>query len=559
VEIERAFRERISRLGDVAHEGRQGLQLSPVAAPLAKDVLDGLEVVAPLPWKQLIERVEKASKVTPKPPKKLAATLRDYQLEGYRWLWRLSQMGAGGVLADDMGLGKTVQAIAMLVERAELGPQLVLAPTSVGMNWHREIERFAPTLKPIDFRTADREQIVEHARSGDVIIASYGLLRQDLEALQSRTWATLIFDEAHAFKNYATQTAKAVRSLKADWKLALTGTPMENHLGELYSLMHTVCPGLFGTWENFAFGFAKPIEKDKDSERRNALARLLQPFILRRTKAQVLTELPPRTEIRLDVVLSKQERAMYEAMRLAALSSMEEADETIDQRFIVLAALTRLRQISSHARMIEPTAPKLSAKQTVLMEQLEEVLEEGHTALVFSQFTSQLKLLEEEMHARKLKTLYLDGTTPAGERRKRVDAFQRGDAPIFLVSLKAGGTGLNLTAADYVFLMDPWWNPAVEDQAADRAHRIGQTRPVTIVRLVASGTVEEKVLSLHAKKRQLVASVLDGADAAGKLNTEELIDLLREGQKPSSKPTVGVIEQEKRRRSRNLGPRAKGK
>ncbi len=536
-QLERTFRDRLAHLSDLIQQGRRGMVLSPIAAPLAEQVFDGFELIAPLEWTKLIDRVKKARTTTPKVPKTLKATLRDYQTDGFRWLWRLSQMGVGGVLADDMGLGKTVQAIAMLLTRASGGPQLILAPTSVGFNWQNELERFAPSLRVVDFRVGDRHAAIDTVGPGDVVIASYGLARFSLEALQKITWHMLVLDEAQAFKNYDTHTARAVRSLKAHWKIALTGTPLENHLGELYSLMHTVCPGLLGSWDHFSGGFARPIEREKNTERRDALARMLRPFILRRTKGQVLKELPDRTEVRLDATLSKQERTLYEATRLATLSALADRDDKKDPRFVIFAALTRLRQIASHARMVEPSAPKISAKQALLMGHLEEVLGEGHTALVFSQFTTQLKLIEEEMHARGMKTLYLDGSTPAKERRRLVESFQRGDAPVFLVSLKAGGTGLNLTAADYVFLMDPWWNPAVEDQAADRVHRIGQQRPVTIVRLVALGTVEEKVLSLHAQKRQLVAGVLDGADVAGRLNTDELVDLLREGQAvPGEKP-----------------------
>jgi superfamily II DNA or RNA helicase len=546
VELERAFKERLAQLGDVVHGGRRGLELSPIAAPLADQVFDGFEVIAPLAWTKLIDRVKKARTTIPKLPKELDATLRDYQLDGYRWLWRLAQMGVGGCLADDMGLGKTVQTIAMLLERAKQGPQLVIAPTSVGFNWQNELARFAPSLRVVNFREADRGAAVDQAGPGDVVIVSYGLLRFSLEHLQKITWNTLVLDEAQAFKNYETHTARAVRSLKADWKIALSGTPLENHLGELYSLMHTVCPGLLGSWDHFSKIFARPIEKQQSAPRRDALARLLRPFILRRTKGQVLKELPSRTEVRLDATLSKQERTLYEATRLATLAALANRDEKKDPRFVIFAALTRMRQIASHARMVEPSAPKVSAKQALLMEHLSEVLSEGHTALVFSQFTTQLRIIEEDMHHRGMKTLYLDGSTPAKERKRLVEAFQGGEAPVFLVSLKAGGTGLNLTAADYVFLMDPWWNPAVEDQAADRAHRIGQKRAVTIVRLVATGTVEEKVLALHAHKRQLVAGVLDGADIAGKLSTDELVDLLREGQ-------AGPADEEPKRKRSEAG------
>jgi SNF2 family DNA or RNA helicase len=358
---------------------------------------------------------------------------------------------------------------------------------------------------------------------------SYGLLRFDIEAIAEVEWGTLVLDEAQAIKNAATETARSARRLRAKWSVALTGTPVENHLGELWSLFHTIAPGLLGSWEQFASRFAGPIEREKNKGRRTALARIVRPFVLRRTKAEVLKELPARTEVRLDVCLSKTERALYEKARLEAVAKLAAPVKGRDQRFEVLAELTKLRQLASHARLVEPKAPAVSAKLAVLLEQLEEVLAGGHRALVFSQFTRHLDLVEKAFAERGLQAFRLEGKTPPKERERLVDRFQNGEAPVFLISLKAGGTGLNLTAADYVFHLDPWWNPAVEDQASDRAHRIGQERAVTVVRLVARDTIEEKVLSLHEEKRDLVAGVLDGTDRAGKLSTEELLALLREG------------------------------
>jgi len=533
VEIARLMGGRLGDLAHVSRGGRGGPGVHKTAASIVEELftgVEGLEVRRPQGWVSWIERAKNAQLLSPEPPAGLKAELRQYQVDGYRWLARLAALGVGGCLADDMGLGKTVQAIAILVDRMARGPALVVAPTSVAFNWMREVERFAPGLKPILFAESDRAATLKNAKAGDIIIASYGLLRMEIDRFAAVKWSTLVLDEAHAVKNAVSKTAKALRTIQAEFAFALTGTPLQNHLAELWSLFHLVAPGLLGTFEDFAQEFVKPIERHKDSDRKRALGRLVRPFILRRTKDEVLKELPPRTEIRLDAVLSKEERGLYESARieiLAGLGAGAGVGVGEDQRFQVLAALTKLRQLACHAKLVDERAPAISAKLAVLLDQLEEVLDEGHRALVFSQFTRHLALIRTALDQRGVKSLYLDGQTPAEERAKLVDRFQGGEGEVFLISLRAGGVGLNLTAADYVFHMDPWWNPAVEDQAADRTHRIGQTRPVTIVRIVARGTIEEKVLALHADKRDLVAGILDGTDRAGKLTTNELVSLIR--------------------------------
>ena len=535
VELAKVFGGKLDELALLARENRGAVELPRGAAPLATDLLSEIELTrAPASWHALVQRVRELPAFEPHAPSELRAELRPYQLEGYRWLRRLAELGIGGCLADDMGLGKTVQAIAALLERSKDGPALVVAPTSVGFNWMRELERFAPALRARNLRTEDRAKLLAEAGPGDVVVASYGLLRLEAEALSSVEWGTLVLDEAQAVKNAATDTARSARGLRAKWTMALTGTPVENHLGELWSLFHTIAPGLLGSWEQFAQRFAGPIEREKNASRRKALARIVRPFILRRVKSEVLKELPPRTEVRLDVVLSKAERALYEKARLGAIARLASPSPDRDQRFEVLAELTKLRQLACHARLVEPKAPRVSAKLALLLEQLGEILAGEHRALVFSQFTRHLDLVGEALAERGIETLRLDGKTPPKERERLVDAFQKGEAPVFLISLKAGGSGLNLTAADYVFHLDPWWNPAVEDQAADRAHRIGQQRAVTVVRLVTRDTIEEKVLALHEDKRDLVAGILDGSDRAGKLSTQELVALLREGARESA-------------------------
>jgi superfamily II DNA or RNA helicase len=490
------------------------------------------ELDAPERFKELRERIAEANSYDPPPPN-LALALRDYQLAGYRWLARLAHWNAGACLADDMGLGKTIQTLAVLELRKNEGPSLVVAPTSVCFNWIREAQAAAPQLTPLLYRELDRAKALDELRAGDVLVVSYGLLARDITRFEQVSFGTLVIDEAQAIKNSTTRRARAVRNLDAKWRVALTGTPIENHLGELWSLFRAISPGLFGGFDSFRDRFASPIERDKDPTRRLALATIIRPFVLRRTKSEVAKELPPRTDIRVEIELSADERRLYEAVRAAALEDLAkkgDGDEAFEEkRFRVLAALTRLRQLACHPRLYEDSSPIPSSKLARFMELVDGLKKEGHRALVFSQFTRHLGLVRRALDQAGVAYLYLDGSTPSSERARIVDAFQRGEAELFLISLKAGGTGLNLTAADYVMHLDPWWNPAVEDQATDRAHRIGQARPVTVYRLVARRTIEEAMLALHTEKRKLVADLLEGADTAAKVSTEELVRLIREG------------------------------
>ena len=530
--ITQAFRDRLAAVADMLHSNRGKLEFNSTAVPVIADLLeDQTALKASKKWKETLTRMNRAVDLDPQVPTTLTAELRDYQVDGYKWLCRLAEWGVGGILADDMGLGKTVQALAVLIARRELGPILVVAPVSVGANWQRETERFAPTINPILYRETDRVDVLKALRPGDMLITSYHLLQQHSEALSAMSWGTLVLDEAQYIKNSQTKTAQVVRGLEANWRLALTGTPCENHLGDLWSVFRGVSPGLFGSWERFREVFADPIEKAKLNERRHALSRVLRPFVLRRTKSEVLKELPARTEIQLMAELSDTERQRYEDARLWAVTHLAglAGDAGKDPRFQVLAALTKLRQLACHPRLIDESWDRSSAKLDLFLETIDELREGKHRALVFSQFTSHLDLIREALDQRKITYQYLDGKTPPKKRQQRVDAFQKGDGEFFLISLKAGGTGLNLTGADYVIHLDPWWNPAVEDQATDRAHRIGQTRPVTVYRLVAKETIEEQILKLHADKRNLVAGILDGTDQAAKLSTQELIDLIKTG------------------------------
>ncbi|MGE0546122.1 MAG: SNF2-related protein [Kofleriaceae bacterium] len=531
VELSSVLREHLTAIADHTYRAKQHTELSPggVSAIDALVAAGGQVELAPA-WKLLTERVAASLTLQPKPPAKLAAKLRPYQVEGHAWLSRLSAWGAGGCLADDMGLGKTIQTIAVLLDRSADGPAMVLAPTSVVLNWADELRRFAPSLRPVIYgERGNRTECLATLTDKDVLIVSYGLLTRDHAQLASRRFATLVIDEAHALKNPAARRTKAARTLVADFRIALTGTPLENHLGELWSLFTVVFPNLLGSWDQFRERFALPIERHDDAAAREALSRVIRPFLLRRTKREVASELPARTEIDVPVALSDEERELYEDARLAAVAHLTHGKTTTRderRRFQVLAALTRLRLLASHPRLYDSTSSIASSKMQRLLELLDELRVEGHRALVFSQFTSHLELVREQLEKLGVHALYLDGSTPLRTRAELIDRFQNGEADVFLISLKAGGTGINLTAADYVIHLDPWWNPAVEDQATDRAHRIGQTRPVTVYRLISRGTVEERILAMHRDKRTLVANVLDGTDVAGKLTTRDLLALL---------------------------------
>jgi SNF2 family DNA or RNA helicase len=490
---------------------------------------DAGEVKSDAAWKKHISQIRAAADWTPAIPETLQAELRDYQVEGFVWMSRLARWGAGACLADDMGLGKTVQAIAVMLDRAEAGPCLVVAPTSVCPNWQAEIARFAPTLTTHRLpATGDRAALIEGLGARDVLVCSYGLLHQSADLLGGRSWRMVVLDEAQAIKNAETKRAQAVQGLQAGFRLALTGTPVENYLDELWSLFNFVNAGVLGSREGFQKRFARPIERDKDVHARQALRALLRPFLLRRTKAAVLSELPPRTEQTLSVEMLEGERAFYEALRQRSLERIEALDAPEGRRKIqILAEITKLRRACCNPALIDAAAGVPSGKLATFLDLTEELIRNRHKALVFSQFVGHLELVRAALDARGVRYEYLDGSTPSAEREKRVAAFQAGGADLFLISLKAGGTGLNLTAADYVVHLDPWWNPAVEDQASDRAHRIGQERPVTIYRLVMQDSIEERILALHRDKRDLASELLDGSETAGRLSEEALLDLIR--------------------------------
>lgn len=491
---------------------------------------ENFDSIAAVPeWKKRITAVKNLDNFSPEIPKGLQTTLRDYQVDGFVWLSRMAKIGAGACLADDMGLGKTIQALAVLISRGSEGPALIIAPTSVCSNWISEIFRFAPILKPHDFSVCDRIALVKEAQVFDIVVCSYMLLQQEIDLFKTKKWHTIILDEAQFIKNHTAKRTQAVMELQGDFRIITIGTPVENHLGELWSLFRFINPGLLGSLDTFNSRFAIPIEQRNNREKRSQLRRLIAPFILRRTKNQVLDELPGKTEIVIRVELDKDEIALYEALRKNALDKLSSIDMSKGtDKVRVLAEISRLRRMCCHPSLVLPESMLTGSKLAAFGERIDELIDNGHRALVFSQFVDHLNIIRKYLDERKIDYAYLDGSTPSAQRKSQVDNFQAGKGSLFLISLKAGGMGLNLTGADYVFHMDPWWNPAVEDQASDRAYRIGQMRPVTIYRFITANTIEEKIVDLHRQKRDLADSLLEGSDSAAAISVEELFKLIQD-------------------------------
>ncbi|MFQ5647462.1 MAG: DEAD/DEAH box helicase, partial [bacterium] len=471
-----------------------------------------------------------------KPPQNFQAKLRPYQQDGLNWLQFLQEYQLAGILADDMGLGKTVQTLAHVSVEKENDrldkPVLVISPTSVLPNWRLEAERFTPDLKILTLHGSERKARYDKIKEHDIVLTTYPLLFRDKEELLKETYHTIVLDEAQYIKNPKSKMNQVACQLQADHRLCLTGTPMENHLGELWSLFNFLLPGLLGDEKQFRQFYRKPIEKEQDHDRKMALVRRIKPFIIRRTKDMVAAELPPKTEIIQNSELAKVQRDLYETIRVSMHEKVRQeiANKGLARsHIIVLDALLKLRQVCCDPRLLKLEAAKKvkhSAKLEQLMEMLPEMLEEGRTILLFSQFVSMLTLIEEELRKKRMDYVKLTGNTR--DRQTPITQFQNGKVPIFLISLKAGGTGLNLTAADTVIHYDPWWNPAVENQATDRAHRIGQEKPVFVYKLITTGTVEEKILQLQEKKKALAEGVFDPQSKAAKKLTVEDINALFE-------------------------------
>jgi superfamily II DNA or RNA helicase len=519
------------KLQDLRRLVEKNGRFTPLIAPLVEETLQGAAgVKGDKQWKADMARFKSSLEFIPTLPPTLQAELRDYQREGFDWLCRLAQWGVGACLADDMGLGKTVQALALLLTRAAAGPALVLAPTSVCFNWEIEARRFAPTLNPRVFGVGNRADFIASLAPFDLVICSYTLFQQEADLLTGVEWQTAVLDEAQAIKNMTTKRSQAAMQLKAGFRLATSGTPVENRLDELWNLFRFLNPGLLGSHTSFSTRFAIQIEKHGSKPARTLLKRLIRPFILRRTKSQVLEELPPRTDILHRIELSREESAFYEALRRTAVEKLAGAENSPpgEKQIRILAEIMRLRRACCNPQLVMPGSAIPSAKLAAFREIVDELREGGHRALVFSQFVDHLSILRRDLDNAGITYQYLDGSTPQKERQGRVAAFQSGEGELFLISLKAGGVGLNLTAADYVIHMDPWWNPAVEDQASDRAHRIGQNRPVTVYRLVAANTIEEKIVALHHQKRDLADSLLEGTETSARVTAEDLMELLRD-------------------------------
>jgi superfamily II DNA or RNA helicase len=487
-------------------------------------------------WQQTVRALSDVTElVPPQLPAGLRATLRPYQREGFGWLSFLHDHGLGGVLADDMGLGKTVQALALICHARERrpgsGPFLVVAPTSVVSNWASECRKFAPGLRAAQItETGARRgvKLTDLAARADVVITSYTLLRLGYDEYAAIDWAGLLLDEAQSVKNHQSQAYQCAKKLPAPFKLAITGTPMENNLMELWSLLSITAPGLFANPTRFEQYYRAPIEKANDGERLAQLRRRVRPLMLRRSKEDVLTDLPDKQEQVLELELNARHRKVYQTHlqreRQKVLGLLGDLDRN---RFEIFRSLTLLRQASLHAGLIDPKYAKVpSTKLDALMDQLHEIVTDGHRTLVFSQFTRFLDAARQRLDTAGIEYCYLDGKT---RRRSNVLArFKSGAVPVFLISLKAGGFGLNLTEADYCVLLDPWWNPATEAQAVDRIHRIGQTRKVMVYRLVAKDTIEEKVMALKASKAALFTSVMDdGAFNTGALAAADIQGLLQ--------------------------------
>ena len=562
-ELRRVLREKrrwvVLRDGSIA-------RLAQETAELLSDVVDSLggKANAALPahqlgridhWAELCDEVRidegfetlraklraMAVSQTPELPSRFSATLRPYQSLGLAWLQFLDALGAGGILADDMGLGKTIMTLALLQWRAERDgrhPSLVVCPTSVMTNWVTEAARFTPSLRTMLLYGAERSWDEKTLAGADLVVTTYAILRKDVEAMARFEFRYVVLDEAQNIKNSGAATTLAAKLLRGGRRLALTGTPVENSLTEFWSLLDFCNPGMLGTRNHFERRFGQPVSADPAAPEAASLRAIVRPFVLRRTKGQVLQDLPPKQEIDLGCTLAASQRRVYDTLAAVLRGEIEQRirDHGLDaSRMNVLTALLRLRQAAIDPRLIDPRHPaSLSAKREAFLELVRELREEGRRALVFSQFVEVLSLWSKDLDREGIRYQYLDGSTV--HRADVVDRFQNGTDPLFLISLKAGGTGLNLTAADTVIHCDPWWNPAVEDQATDRTHRIGQTRAVTVYRLIARGTVEDRIQTLKASKREIALAVLGEQSGALRGLSEEDIRLLLGASDPEEAP-----------------------
>jgi len=525
---------RFKKVFSLGKTTEQGIELSEAQLPLVDLLLDEAEMSSGYEEYQSRRRLLRDfEQIESQPlPQGFRGELRPYQKAGYDWLHFLYKYKLGGCLADDMGLGKTVQMLAFLQSLKEnqqtSAPHLLVVPKSLLFNWQREAERFTPQLRILDYSGAERPKDIKPLEEVDVVLTTYGIVLRDIDKLRKYSFDIVILDESQAVKNPLAQSSKAVRLLNCRHRLVMTGTPIENNTFELWSQFAFLQPGLLGSLEAFRREFANPIEGEGDKESAETLRKLVHPFILRRTKTQVAPELPPREERIIYTQMGDEQQELYRKMRdhyRALLLEPSVSEGNNNQRMKILEGLLRLRQISIHPALVDPSFQGEAPKFVWLLETLETLKEEGHKVLIFSQFVEALNLLRRELDNRDMRYAYLDGQT--SDRQSQVDAFQKDwRLPFFLISLKAGGVGLNLTAADYVIHLDPWWNPAVERQAADRTHRIGQEKPVFIYKVIVRDSVEEKILLLQEKKRQLVEQIIHADGSIFKSLTREDLEVL---------------------------------
>jgi SNF2 family DNA or RNA helicase len=530
------LRELIEESKALQDHHRPELTINRFQASLWEDLTNlGVAVDQSARWEQTVRGLSDFSAIEEvEVPPTLQATLRPYQLDGYRWLCFLWSHQLGGILADDMGLGKTLQALALICHARlmcpEQAPFLVVAPTSVVSNWYTEAARFAPDLRVVCLTESESKRGApyrEAVAAADLVITSYALLRIDNESLTELDWSGVILDEAQFVKNHRAKTYQCARRLTAPFKLAITGTPLENSLMDLWALLSITAPGLFPDPDRFSEYYRRPIERSNDAVRLHQLRRRIRPLMLRRSKESVAAELPPKQEQTVEVELDARHRRIYQTHlqreRQKVLGLIEDLDRN---RFTVLRSITLLRRLSLDPALVDDAhAGVPAAKTEVLLEDLVELVGEGHQALVFSQFTSFLSRIRTRLGDAEIPYAYLDGRTR--NRDRVIQQFRDKAASVFLISLKAGGFGLNLAEADYCFVLDPWWNPGIEAQAVDRTHRIGQTKTVMVYRLVAKDTIEQKVMDLKARKKELFESVVGGeALAAAALTADEIRGLL---------------------------------
>jgi superfamily II DNA or RNA helicase len=519
----------------------QGYRLNNVQAAFLNSSLrqkQSWQVDAPNAWRTRAEKQSGEAKLECPPLGELEAVLRPYQKQGVAWLNFLRENGFGGILADEMGLGKTLQTLALLwhlkqsSQAGPMAPCLIVCPTSLVFNWVTEARKFTPSLKVLPLQGPERHSLFDQIPGSDMVITSYALIRRDAERYREIAFDTVVLDEAQHIKNRQTQNAQAVKAVKSPQRIVLTGTPMENSVLDLWSIFDFLMPGYLGSAQEFRERYELPIAKEKDARAQSRLARRLRPFLLRRLKKEVAADLPPKLEQVSFCELTDQQRGVYQQFIDASRKEILEAvgaQGVAKSRMVVLSALLRLRQVCCDLRLlhlegVEPSAA--SGKLDLFDELLEEVLDGGHRVLVFSQFVSMLTLIKQRLEQQEIEFCYLDGST--NNRGAVVERFQTSSSiPVFLISLKAGGVGLNLTAADTVIHFDPWWNPAVEEQATDRAHRIGQTKVVTSYKLIARDTVEEKILLLQNRKREIIQATIGGEEEfAAALSWEEIQELL---------------------------------